>query len=148
MSEEQRKEPAGQNPSAENPAALPGPQPRKIKKDAAGIPAIVSSLRHVLSEAGLGRGMKALAHVNQKGGFDCPSCAWPDPDDERSGIAEYCENGAKAIAEEATTKKVTPEFFALHSQAGLATLTDYETGRTAPLAHPIHPPTHPTHFHP
>src|SRR5258708_564417 len=148
MSEEQRKEPAGQNPSAENPDALTGLHTGKIKKDAVGMPAIVSSLRHVLSEAGLGRGMKALAHVNQKGGFDCPSCAWPDPDDERSGIAEYCENGAKAIAEEATTKKVTPEFFGLHCVAGLATLTDYEIGRKGRLAHPMYLPKGATHYQP
>ena len=54
--------------------------------------------------------MRALFNMNQMGGFDCPSCAWPDPDDERSALGEYCENGAKALAEEATTKTVTPEF--------------------------------------
>ena len=61
------------------------------------------------------RAAQSLLAANQKDGFDCPSCAWPDPDDERSGIAEYCENGAKAVAEEATTKKLTPEFFAANS---------------------------------
>ena len=135
-------------PSAENPDNLTGLHTGKIKKDAVGIPAIVSSFRHVLSEAGLARGMKALARVNQKGGFDCPSCAWPDPDDERSGIAEYCENGAKAIAEEATTKKVGPKFFAQHSVAELAALTDYEIGRKGRLAHPMYLPKGATHYQP
>ena len=59
-----------------------------------------------------------LSHANQKGGFDCPGCAWPDPDDERSAF-EYCENGAKAVAEEATTRRVDPEFFAAHPVADL-----------------------------
>ncbi|WP_448634989.1 hypothetical protein [Pedobacter panaciterrae] len=57
------------------------------------------------------RGTRALFRMNQMGGFDCPSCAWPDPDDDRSPLGEYCENGAKALAEEATTKKVTADFF-------------------------------------
>jgi len=135
-------------PSAENPDALTGLHTGKIKKDAVGFPAIVSSFRHVLSEAGLARGLKALARVNQTSGFDCPSCAWPDPDDERSGMGEYCENGAKAVAEEATTKKVTPEFFAQHSVAELATLTDYEIGRKGRLAHPMYLPKGATHYLP
>jgi hypothetical protein len=96
---------------AENPDHLTGLHLGPIRHDAVGIPAILSSFRHTFAEAGITRGLKALARVNQKGGFDCPSCAWPDPDDERSGIAEYCENGAKAVAEETTTKKLTPDFF-------------------------------------
>jgi len=127
-------------PSAENPDNLEDLHQGKIKKEAVGIPAIVSSLRHVIGEAGLTRGLKALANVNQKGGFDCPSCAWPDPDDERSGIAEYCENGAKAVAEETTTKKLTPEFFAQNSVASLATLTDFELGKKGRIAQPMYLP--------
>ena len=92
-------------PEAENPEEFTGLKQEKIKHSAAGIPAVISALKHVFSEAGVVRGLKALGKINQKDGFDCPSCAWPDPDDERSGIAEYCENGAKAIAEEATLKK-------------------------------------------
>jgi hypothetical protein len=62
-------------------------------------------VQHVLTEMDSLRGWKVLAKLNQPDGHDCLGCAWPDPDDERSGIAEYCENGAKAIAEEATSKK-------------------------------------------
>src|SRR5580704_16414626 len=124
-------------PSAENPDNLNHLHKGKIKKEAVGLPAIVSSFRHVISEAGLTRGLKALAHVNQKGGFDCPSCAWPDPDDQRSGIAEYCENGAKAVAEEATTKKLTPDFFAQYSVDALAALTDFEIGKKGRIAQPM-----------
>jgi molybdopterin-dependent oxidoreductase alpha subunit len=135
-------------PSAENPDDLTGLHTGKIKKNAVGISAIVSSFRHAIGEAGLARGIAALAHVNQKGGYDCPSCAWPDPDDERSGIGEYCENGAKAVAEEATTKKVTPAFFARHSVAELAALTDYEIGKKGRLAHPMYLPKGATHYQP
>ena len=56
------------------------------------------------------RGVRTLLKLNQQGGFDCPGCAWPEPDGERSH-AEFCENGAKHVADEATTKRVTPEFF-------------------------------------
>ena len=93
------------NNGAENPEQLTGLKRGEIKKVAGGIPAVVSSLQHIFGEAGVVRGSKALLQLNQKDGFDCPSCAWPDPDDERSGIAEYCENGAKAVADEATAKK-------------------------------------------
>jgi hypothetical protein len=73
-------------------------------------PAVISSVRHIQHEMNAARGLKALLALNQKDGYDCPGCAWPDPDGERSSIAEYCENGAKAIAEEATTKNWMPLF--------------------------------------
>ena len=135
-------------PSAESPDQLNDLHQKKIKKDAVGLPAIVSSFRHVIGEAGLSRGLKALAHLNQKGGYDCPSCAWPDPDDERSGIAEYCENGAKAVADETTTKRLTPEFFEKHSIAQLAALTDFELGSQGRIAQPMYLPKGATHYQP
>ncbi len=125
---------------AENPEALTGLQRGKIRKSAAGLEAVVVSGKQVFSEAGVVRGMKALNQLNKKGGFDCPSCAWPDPDDERSALGEYCENGAKAIAEEATTKKLTAAFFAKHSVAALAALSDYEIGKKGRLAQPLYLP--------
>ncbi|HLZ88403.1 MAG TPA: hypothetical protein VKQ52_14205, partial [Puia sp.] len=123
-------------PAAENPDDFTGLHTGHIRHKAVGLPAIVSSFRYAIGEAGLARGLKALARVNQKGGYDCPSCAWPDPDDERSGIAEYCENGAKAVAEEATTKKLTAAFFAeqQHSVAALAGLSDYHLGSKGRIA--------------
>jgi len=135
-------------PSAESPDQLNHLHQKKIKKDAVGLPAIVSSFRHVIGEAGLARGLKALAHLNQKGGYDCPSCAWPDPDDERSGIAEYCENGAKAVAEETTTKRLTPEFFSQYSIAQLAAFTDFELGSQGRIAQPMYLPKGATHYQP
>lgn len=125
------------NKGAENPNKLTGFRKGKIKKTAAGIPAVVNSLQQVFGEAGIVRGSKALLKLNQKDGFDCPSCAWPDPDDERSGLAEYCENGAKAVAEEATAKKLTPAFFKEHSVDSLASLSDFEIGRKGRIAQPM-----------
>lgn len=135
-------------PNPENPETFTGLRRSKPKKVAGGLPAVVSSLKHVLAEMDAVRGFKALAQLNQKGGHDCPGCAWPDPDDERSGIAEYCENGAKAIAEEATTKRLTAEFFAQNSVAELAELSDYEIGKKGRVAEPVYLPPGATHYQP
>lgn len=135
-------------PGAENPTIFTGLKLGTVKTSAAGTPAVLHALQHVFGEAGLFRGLKALGKLNQKGGFDCPSCAWPDPDDERSGIAEYCENGAKAVADEATAKKLTPEFFAQHAVSELAALTDYEIGRKGRIAQPMYLPKGATHYQP
>ena len=79
---------------------------KKPKTWAAGRPAVTSSMKHIMSTAGPIRGTKAMLELNQFDGFDCPSCAWPDPDDHRAPT-EFCENGAKAIASEATSKTIT-----------------------------------------
>src|SRR5262245_16436790 len=81
------------------------------KQAAAGITSIYVTAKHGFAEMGVGRTFDTLLAMNQKDGFDCPSCAWPDPDGERK-LAEFCENGAKAVASEATRARVTPEFFA------------------------------------
>ncbi len=112
------------------------------------MPAVLSSAKHVFKEAGVSRGLKALLALNQKGGYDCPSCAWPDPDDERSSVAEYCENGAKAIAEEATTKKLTADFFSEHSVFELSELSDFEIGKKGRIAQPVYLPKGATHYQP
>jgi molybdopterin-dependent oxidoreductase alpha subunit len=133
---------------AENPDDFTGLRLGKIKKSAAGLPAVVESIKQIVGEAGAARGLKALNQLNQKGGFDCPSCAWPDPDDDRSTLGEYCENGAKAVAEEATLKKLTPDFFAENSVQNLAALTDYEIGRKGRIAQPLFLPHGGTHYQP
>jgi molybdopterin-dependent oxidoreductase alpha subunit len=120
----------------------------KPKTTAAGIPAVLSSAKHILQEMDAVRGLKALLKLNQKHGFDCPGCAWPDPDDERSAIAEYCENGVKAVAEEATSKKLDAAFFAQHSVAELAGLTDYEIGKNGRVAQPMYLAPGATHYQP
>ncbi len=81
--------------------------------------------------------VKISLKINQKGGFDCPGCAWPDPDDERSSLGEYCENGLKAMAEEAQNKIIGTDFFAKHSVDELAKLSDFEIGKSGRLSEPL-----------
>ena len=135
-------------PSAENPYKLLKLKVVPAKKWAAGIPAVLAAMADLVEEDIPFRGMRALLTMNQKGGFDCSSCAWPDPDDERSVVGEYCENGAKALAEEATTKKVTADFFAANSVYDLAKLTDFEIGRKGRLTEPMYLPKGGTHYEP
>ena len=85
---------------------------------------------------GLARGFRTLLKLNQKTGFDCPGCAWPEPDGERSH-AEFCENGAKHVADEATTKRVMPEFFQAWSVADLAGKSDYWLGKQGRITNPM-----------
>jgi molybdopterin-dependent oxidoreductase alpha subunit len=136
------------HPEAENPEMFTGMKLTTPKETAAGIPAVISSAKHVFGEMGIARGIKALNSLNQKGGVDCPGCAWPDPDDERSGIAEYCENGAKAIAEEATTKKLDTSFFETNSVYDLSLLDDYRIGKKGRVAQPMYLAKGATHYTP
>ena len=82
------------------------------------------SIRFTLKGPGLVRGVAALSRLNQFDGIDCPGCAWPDPDQDRA-LNEYCENGVKAIDEEATAKRCPPEFFRSWSVAQLSEQSDY-----------------------
>lgn len=106
-------------------------------KVAAGLPAILSTMKHALGEMGVIRTLKTLKTMNQKDGFDCQSCAWADPDGERH-FFEFCENGAKAVADEATTKQVTPEFFNQHSIAELSHKSDFWLGKQGRITHPVY----------
>ena len=104
-----------ERPTVAEPHALPPVQTDAIKVTspahiAAGLTSILKTVEFTLKEPGVVRGVAALSHLNQFDGIDCPGCAWPDPDHDRS-LNEYCENGAKAMAEEATSKHCTPEFF-------------------------------------
>lgn len=135
-------------PDAENPYRLSGLQLTPLKKWAAGIPAVKAALADLFEQGIPFRGALALFKMNQFDGFDCSSCAWPDPDDDRSPLGEYCENGAKALAEEATTKKITAEFFRNHSVYDLARLSDFEIGRLGRLTEPVYLPEGGTHYQP
>ncbi|MDF9801004.1 molybdopterin-dependent oxidoreductase alpha subunit [Catalinimonas alkaloidigena] len=108
-------------------------QPKKV---AAGLPAILSSAKHVYGDVGIVEGTRLMSQINQFDGFDCPGCAWPDPDDKRSPV-EFCENGAKAVAEEATTDTCNPAFFKAHSVEELRQWTDYELGKSGRLTEPM-----------
>jgi molybdopterin-dependent oxidoreductase alpha subunit len=114
-----------------------GQVPRVTERDlvAAGFHAIKETFVHAIRESPT-RNAVALTVVNHKGGFDCPSCAWPDPDGSRHP-AEFCENGAKAIAWEATNKKVEPEFFAKHSIDDLASHTEQWLEEQGRITHPM-----------
>ncbi len=107
-----------------------------VSKVAGGIPAIVATAKAAWNEMGVTRGVRTLLKLNQKTGFDCPGCAWPEPDGERSH-AEFCENGAKHVADEATTKRVTPEFFRNWSVADLTVQSDYWLGKQGRITHPM-----------
>ncbi|MBD0841211.1 FdhF/YdeP family oxidoreductase [Streptomyces sp. TRM68416] len=123
------------------PAEDPGDARLRVgtpKEFAAGLPAVTSSLRHAGEQMGARRGLLTLLQVNQKEGFDCPGCAWPEP--EHRHRAEFCENGAKAVAEEATLRRVTPDFFAEHTLADLLPHSDYWLGQQGRLTHPMYRP--------
>src|SRR6185436_20383418 len=97
---------------------------------------IVATVKTLSAETGLIRGVRTMLKVNQVGGIDCPGCAWPEPDQQRSHF-EFCENGAFHVAEESTTKRVTPEFFAKRSLADLASQSDEWLGAQGRLTHPM-----------
>ena len=115
---------------------------------AAGLKAVKVSLQHVEEYMHFGEGMRALLKLNQKSGYDCPGCAWPDPDGFRSPVAEYCENGAKAVAEEATNLRVNPAWFEQHSVAKMGEMTDFELGKAGRITQPMHLPPGRTHYEP
>jgi len=114
-----------------------GPRLEKPKTNSVGLGAIKSSAVHVQKYMDAKDAVKLSLKMNQKGGFDCPGCAWPDPDDDRSALGEYCENGIKAIAEEATNKRITADFFKNNSVEDLSRLTDFELGKLGRLTEPM-----------
>ncbi|WP_030512728.1 FdhF/YdeP family oxidoreductase [Nocardia sp. NRRL WC-3656] len=117
------------------------------KEQAAGVTAVAVALDRAVEEMGIVRTARTLTRVNQRHGFDCPGCAWPEPTGHRRP-AEFCENGAKAVAEEATLRTVTPEFFATHSLDDLAGKTGYWLGQQGRLTHPMVLRPGDTHYSP
>ncbi|MFF9483133.1 FdhF/YdeP family oxidoreductase [Streptomyces sp. NPDC014733] len=113
---------------------------------AVGIPAITNALRISQQQMGVRRTALTLLRVNQKSGFDCPGCAWPEGEERHT--AEFCENGAKAVAEEATLRRVTPEFFAAHPVAELAERSGYWLGQQGRLTHPMYLAEGAEHYEP
>lgn len=104
---------------------------------AAGIAGISAAVKHVADELGVIEGMNLLSKMNQEDGFDCPGCAWPDPELNRSSLFEYCENGAKALAEEATDKHLLPAFFESHTVEELSTWSDHRIGKSGRIMQPL-----------
>ncbi|MYW66390.1 FdhF/YdeP family oxidoreductase [Streptomyces sp. SID8379] len=122
------------------------PQVAAPQHHAAGLPAVRHSLKIAREQMGVKRTALTLLRVNQKDGFDCPGCAWPEP--EHRHAAEFCENGAKAVAEEATLRRVTPEFFAAHPITDLATRSGYWLGQQGRLTHPMYLAEDASHYEP
>lgn len=123
-------------PSGQPPEERTLVQIEPASKTAGGIPAIIATAKAAWSEMGLARGVRTLLKLNQKTGFDCPGCAWPEADGERSH-AEFCENGAKHVADEATTKRATPDFFRAWSVADLAEQSDLWLGKQGRITQPM-----------
>ncbi|QHE69463.1 FdhF/YdeP family oxidoreductase [Rhodococcus sp. WAY2] len=119
----------------------------KNKQYAAGVPAVLVSLQRGMSQMGATRTAATLAKLNQRKGFDCPGCAWPETPGHRKH-AEFCENGAKAVAEEATKRTVGPAFFAAHSIDDLLGRTEYWLGQQGRLTHPMVLRPGATHYEP
>ncbi|TSE16052.1 FdhF/YdeP family oxidoreductase [Arthrobacter sp. KBS0703] len=118
----------------------------KPKTTAVGLPAVANALKISLEQMGPLRSIQTLMAVNQVDGFDCMGCAWPEH--EKRNAAEFCENGAKAVAEEGTRRRVTPEFFAQHSIADLKTRDDFWLGQQGRLTHPMLLDEGATHYKP
>ncbi len=115
--------------TAEKPKVSP---PKTV---AAGLPGVVHGLAKGLGQMGARRTALTLLRVNQADGFDCPGCAWPEP--ERRSHLEFCENGAKAVAEEATLRRINPDFFMRYSVSALAAESDYWLGQQGRLTSPM-----------
>ncbi|MET9106186.1 FdhF/YdeP family oxidoreductase [Streptomyces zhihengii] len=122
------------------------PQVAAPQHAAAGLTAIAHTLRMAQEQMGVARTARTLLKVNQKDGFDCPGCAWPEGD--KRHLAEFCENGAKAVAEEATVRRVTPEFFAAHPVSDLAERSGYWLGQQGRITRPVHLAEGATHYEP
>jgi molybdopterin-dependent oxidoreductase alpha subunit len=107
----------------------------KVKNTAAGIPAAVSSLNHGIRKMGVTKTVRSLLMVNQKEGFDCPGCAWPDPEHRTS--FEFCENGAKAVADEAMKANVDASFFQKYSITDLLKKSDFWLNNQGRISQPM-----------
>ncbi len=130
------------------PQRFTGLKKKKPQQNTAGVMAVRIALDHVGKYMASGNAPKVMFRLNQKGGIDCPGCAWPDPDDDRSKLGEYCENGIKAIAEEAQKKMIGRGFFAQHSVVELQQWLDFELGKAGRLAEPLVLEAGATHYQP
>lgn len=119
----------------------------RVKTKATGLSAVLKSFRFAIGEAGPVRGTLPLLKVNQHDGFDCPGCAWPDPDKKRSAF-EFCENGAKAVAHESDHRRANPAFFEKYSVAEMSWHSDYWLEQQGRLTHPMILDEGATHYRP
>lgn len=106
------------------------------KSSAAGIPAVISTMKYGIRNMGVINSITKLSKVNDFHGFDCPGCAWPDPDSHRS-FAEFCENGAKAVSDEATKSRADSDFWSKWSVSELSQKSDYWLNSQGRLTEPM-----------
>ena len=132
---------------AQNPTDLGKLRVGVASEEAAGIPAIWNTMLYGIGEMGPLRSAEAFLKINQVTGFDCQSCAWPSPDKKRK-IFEFCENGAKAVSDESTKKRIGPDFFAQYSIADLAAKSDYWLNQQGRLTSPMVRQAGATHYQP
>ncbi|GAC1491416.1 MAG: FdhF/YdeP family oxidoreductase [Pseudarthrobacter sp.] len=116
------------------------------KSWAAGVPGVYHSMEPALTHMGAARAGKTLLAMNQKDGFDCMSCAWPDPDHRKT--FEFCENGAKAVTWEATPVLVGPEFWSEHPVSELRERSEYWLGMQGRLTTPVYKAAGEDHYRP
>jgi len=135
-------------PKAQPPETHTGLKIGKPADKAVGVKAIAESLRQMNKYMNKADALRVSTQLNQKGGIDCPGCAWPDPDDERSKIGEYCENGIKAIAEEATNKSIGEKFFRRNSVQKISEWSDFDIGKQGRLAEPMFLPEGADYYEP
>jgi len=142
-----KTEPGARQPSteAQPPVELASPEINSISKTAGGVTAALTAARVAFSEMGVVRGTRTLLQLNQKQGIVCPGCAWPEPDAERSHF-EFCEEGAKHVADEATYRRVTPEFFAKWSVSELSQRSDLWLNQQGRITHPMILPEGSDHY--
>ncbi|MGH9069887.1 MAG: FdhF/YdeP family oxidoreductase [Acidimicrobiales bacterium] len=113
---------------------------------AAGIPGVAHSLAYAYEEMGARRTLATLGALNQVDGFDCMSCAWPDPPDRKR--AEFCENGARAVAWEADLRRIPASFWAANRLTELAQRSGHWLGEQGRLVEPVYKPSGADHYHP
>ena len=121
---------------------------KKPPRKGVGLPAIGSAIYQMGKWMDLPDALKASFKMNQKKGFDCPGCAWPDPDDDRSRLGEYCENGIKAMAEERTKYRADRDFWRKHSVAELSNWSEFKLGKSGRITEPMYLPAGATHYEP
>jgi formate dehydrogenase major subunit len=120
----------------------------EAESSAAGVTAVAVAMKRAVEQMGPVRSARTLLRLNQVDGFDCQGCAWPDPDPSHRHTAEFCENGAKAVTEEATRRTVGPEFFAAHPMTELRERTDYWLGQQGRITEPVVLREGATHYEP
>lgn len=116
------------------------------KSWAAGVPGVYHSMQPALKHMGPRRTAKTVLAMNQKDGFDCPSCAWPDPHHRKT--FEFCENGAKAVTWEATPVVIDSSFWAEHPVSELRQRSEYWLGMQGRLTEPVYKPAGEDHYRP